>query len=473
MEFITEDFMLQNEYAKKLYTQVKNTPIVDFHCHLSPKEIYEDRPFTNIVDLWLGGDHYKWRAMRAMGIPEEKITGNASNAEKFEAWAITVENLFGNPLYHWTHLELTQIFGWTQPLTHQNWHEAYTYLNDVISKKALSPRKLIQQAKVAFIGTTDNPLDDLSYHQKLQNDASFKTQIAPTFRPEMAFVEHVNFAEFINQLSQLTGVKIKTYTELLSALEYRIEYFVKHGCKASDHSFEKFVYQPVSCEKMDQLLFKTLDKQQLTALEVAQWQTTLFKDLCRLYAKHNLVVQVHFGVLRNNNQRLYQQLGVDSGFDSMTSQGDLEVSLNNFLNELDSKQVLPKMIFYNLNPNYNAAVANTLANFQANEQAIKSKLQFGAAWWFSDTKQGMLHQLTECANQGILANFVGMLTDSRSFLSYPRHDYFRRILCNLVGEWIQLGEIPADMKMASRFVEKIAYDNARKYFEVNNNGNEF
>lgn len=473
MEFIDENFMLQNEPAKRLYEDIKKSPIIDFHCHLSPQEIYEDKVFTNIVDLWLGADHYKWRAMRAMGIPEEKITGVASKETKFEAWAQTVENLLGNPLYHWAHLELKEVFGWTKPLTSKNWKEAYNYLNDVIKQKQLSPRKLIKQFNVDFIGTTDSPLDNLEYHDKLRADSSFKTIVAPTFRPDQAFIGNDDFANFLTKISELTNIKITNYQDLLKAMEQRLDYFVKLGCKATDHSFLKLTYEPVNDEKMDQLLSKASAKNELTIKEIEQWQTTLFMDLCKMYAKNNLVVQVHFGAVRNNNQKMFESLGADSGYDSLTSQVDLEINLNSLLNSLEMQDSLPKMIFYNLNPSYNASLANTLANFQGNNLGIKSKLQFGAAWWFSDNKQGMLNQMIECGNQGILGNFVGMLTDSRSFLSYPRHDYFRRILCNLVGDWMQLGEIPADMEMASNFVNNIVYRNAREYFEVNNHGNEF
>ncbi|EAK8386838.1 glucuronate isomerase [Listeria monocytogenes] len=466
MAFITEDFMLQSEESKKLYQEVKNLPIVDFHCHLDPKLIYEDKVFENIVDIWLGGDHYKWRIMRAQGISECNITGKSEPKEKFKAWAKTLDNALGNPLYHWTHLELKQIFGWEDPLTSDNWEEVYDYLNKVIQDKKISPRKLITAANVTFIGTTDSPIDTLSYHEKIAQDSSFTVKVKPTYRPEAAFTSHPDFVSFVEKLERITETTITSYNKLLSALALRLDYFVQHGCRMSDHSFGKLVYVKVTEEEMDGILVKALRGSSLTSFEEEQWQSRLFIDLCQLYNEKEIVTQVHFGALRNNNTKLYCQLGSDIGVDSLRDQTNLGFHLNHLLDALYQKNQLPKMIFYNLDPKYNALIANTLANFQANEKGIQSQLQFGAAWWFSDTKRGILDQLEEYANQGLLGHFVGMLTDSRSFLSYPRHDYFRRILCQLLGEWMVLGEIPIDGKAATRIVKKIAHLNAEKYIGV-------
>ena len=471
MTFITDDFMLHTPTAKELYQSISQDPIIDFHYHLSPKEIYEDRPFDNIVDLWLAGDHYKWRAMRAHGISEAKITGNSTPEEKFAAWADTVENLIGNPLYHWTHLELKQVFGWEGPLSHRNWQAAYNYLNHFIYEHQLSARKLISSFNVEFIGTTDGPLDSLSYHEKLANDPSFSTVVVPTFRPDIFFDTTPKFKDSLKTLAKLTELNISTYQDLLAALDKRLEYFIAHGCLASDHSFQTLAHYHLEPEHA-QLLFEKLKMgQELTLTEQLQWQSKLFADLCSLYHQHQLVVQVHFGALRNNYRRLFQQLGVDSGFDSMNEQTELATTLNRLLDDLASQDKLPKMIFYNLNPAYNELLANTLANFQANEANIAGKLQFGAAWWFNDTKRGMLHQLETYAEQGLLAHFIGMLTDSRSFLSYPRHDYFRRILCNLVGDWVETGEAPHD-ETVFELVKNISYRNAQTYFGGNKNGND-
>lgn len=457
--------MLTNEPAKKIYEQIKNQPIFDYHCHLDPKEIFEDKVYDNIVDLWLGGDHYKWRLMRANGISEKYITGLASKLDKFKAFAKTLETAYGNPVYHWSALELKNVFGVEEVLTTINAEKIYNRLNDYLTENKISPRKLIANSNVTFIGTTDNPLDNLEWHKKLAEDESFDTVIAPTFRPDEAFIEHANFKNFVLRLSDVTQTSISSFSNFIDSLEKRIIYFLKHGCKASDISFTEITFEKSDPESLDDLFTKVMAGYQATPLEIKQWQTAVFTELCRLYKKYGFVTQVHFGALRNNHSQLYHLLGTDIGVDSIGDQTQLAYHMNRLLDHLDRENSLPKMIWYNLNPSYNITVANTLQNFQANESGVAGYLQFGAGWWFADTKLGMISQMNALAEQGILTNFVGMLTDSRSFLSYQRHDYFRRILATYLGQWIESGEVPEDYEVLGKMAKKIAYENAFNYFK--------
>ncbi|MBK0347157.1 glucuronate isomerase [Aerococcaceae bacterium zg-ZJ1578] len=462
--FNDKNFMLNNEPAKKLYEQIKEEPIFDYHCHLNPQEIFEDEVYDNIVDLWLGGDHYKWRLMRANGIAENEITGSASKLDKFKAFARTLEKSYGNPVYHWSAMELKNVFGIEEPLTAANAEELYHQLNAYLVEYQISPRKLIKASKVAFVGTTDSPLDSLEWHEKLAADNSFETVVAPTFRPDEAFIEHVNFKNFVTRLSAVTGKKVTDFTDFMSALEQRIAYFAKHGCKASDISFTEIVFEQVDKALLDELLNKVIEGYEPNQQEINQWQTAVFAELCRLYKQYGFVTQVHFGALRNNHSILYQQLGTDIGIDSMGDQTRLAINMNRLLDNLVQKDSLPKMVWYNLNPAYNIVVANTLQNFQANDAGIAGYLQFGAGWWFADTKLGMISQMNALAEQGVLANFIGMLTDSRSFLSYQRHDYFRRILANYLGQWMVDGEVPEDYDALGAVAKAISYGNAVRYF---------
>ncbi|MBD3949084.1 glucuronate isomerase [Tuanshanicoccus lijuaniae] len=462
--FNDKNFMLNNEPAKKLYEQIKEEPIFDYHCHLNPQEIFEDEVYDNIVDLWLGGDHYKWRLMRANGIAENEITGSASKLDKFKAFARTLEKSYGNPVYHWSAMELKNVFGIEEPLTAANAEELYHQLNAYLVEHQISPRKLIKASKVAFIGTTDSPLDSLEWHEKLAADNSFETVVAPTFRPDEAFIEHVNFKNFVTRLSSVTGKKVTDFTDFMFALEQRIAYFAEHGCKASDISFTEIVFEQVDKALLDELLNKVIEGYEPNQQEINQWQTAVFAELCRLYKQYGFVTQVHFGALRNNHSILYQQLGADIGIDSMGDQTRLAINMNRLLDNLVQKDSLPKMVWYNLNPAYNIVVANTLQNFQANDAGIAGYLQFGAGWWFADTKLGMISQMNALAEQGILANFIGMLTDSRSFLSYQRHDYFRRILANYLGQWMVDGEVPEDYDALGAVAKAISYGNAVRYF---------
>lgn len=466
MAFNDMNFMLNGPTAVKLYNEAaKDQPIFDYHCHLDPQEIYEDKPYDNIVDIWLGGDHYKWRLMRANGVQEKYITGDASKEEKFQAFAETVSKAFGNPLYHWSHMELKAVFGIEEAITPDNWQAIYEQANAYIQEHGVSPRQLIKDANVNFIGTTDHPLDDLEWHQKLKDEADFETVVAPTFRPDEAFVDHANFQTFTQALAEKTGVDITSFQSFVDAMEARIQFFQEMGCKAADISFGAVEYTEADEATLDSILQKALNGEAITSEEAKQWQTEIFVALNGLYKTYNFASQVHFGPMRNNNTPYSSQTGPDTGFDSMGDQTDLGKNLNAFLDRLSRDGKLPKMIWYPVNPTYNILVANTLQNYQANEEGIQSQLQFGSAWWFADTKLGMLDQMQALAEQGMLANFIGMLTDSRSFLSYQRHDYFRRILCSLVGDWVDKGEVPDNEALLYPFIEGICYSNAEAFFK--------
>lgn len=464
MTFNDDNFMLQGEAAKKLYEIAKDQPIYDFHCHLDPQEIYEDKPFDNIVSVWLGGDHYKWRLMRANGVSEKYITGDASNEEKFKAWVETVSVAIGNPLYHWSHLEMRDVFGIDEVITKDNWKELYDRMNDFIEENELSPRDLIKQSDVRFIGTTDHPLDDLEWHQKLKEDDSFDTVVAPTFRPDEVFVNHANFAGFTEALAEKTDQEITDFASFMSALEDRIEFFAEMGAQASDMSLAEIVYKEADEDELNKIFEKANNGDGVSTEEAQKWQTAVLVELARLYKENHFVMQIHFGALRDNNTAYAEELGADVGFDSMGDQTDLPDHLNNLLDRLVREDHLPKMIWYNLNPAYNTVLPNTLANFQANEAGVHGKLQFGAGWWYNDTKRGMIDQMDNYAEQGILANFVGMLTDSRSFLSYQRHDYFRRILASYIGKWVDDEEVPDSEDLLRPIIEGISYKNAEQFF---------
>ncbi len=466
MSFMNEDFMLTNESAKKLFAACKDMPIFDYHCHLDPQEIYEDKPFTDITTTWLGGDHYKWRLMRANGVPERLITGDASNEEKFEAWAKTLAKAFGNPLYHWSHLEMFRIFGIEEHMTEDNWKEMYDRMNAVIKEKELSPLKMIKASNVAMIGTTDGPLDTLEWHKKIAEDEKFDgVTVAPSFRPDAAFVEHADFADFTKKLAEITEIKIDNFESFVEAMENRVAYFVEHGCRATDISFSEITFYEDESLDVDEIFNRAIQGETLSREEELVWQTKLFSALSKIYHDYDLISQIHFGARRNNNEKYFPITGPDAGFDSIGDQTALAENLNQLLNHLVMNDSLPKTILYNLNPAYNKVVANAAQNFQANEEGIQSKVQFGSGWWFADTELGMIDQMQVTAEEGLLANFVGMLTDSRSFLSYQRHEYFRRILADLVGTWVEERKVPNDEKLLTEFVQDICYNNVAKYFE--------
>lgn len=467
MSFIHDDFMLTNETGKHLYHQyAENMPIFDYHCHLSPQLIAENHQFETITEIWLAGDHYKWRAMRANGIPEEKITGSASPEEKFKAWAETAEASLGNPLYHWTHMELKEYFGIDERLTSKNWKDIYDRMNQVIKEDKLTTQKLIQGSNVRFVGTTDNPTDSLEYHDQLKEDKDFTVTVAPSFRPDEAFhIDDERFKGFLDRMESIFGEKPDSYSMLIEQLSERINFFDERGTLASDHALEKMVFVEAAEEEIESIFQKAVKQEPITVREKEQYLTRILIDLAALYHEKGWAMQIHFGAIRNTNSYWYDRLGPDTGFDSiLDTEGDA-FALNHLLNEMAKREALPKMIIYNLNPTQNHVVASAVANFQVNDEGIKSKIQFGAGWWFNDTEAGMLRQMETLADHGLLMNFVGMLTDSRSFLSYPRHDYFRRILCNFIGEQVEAGKYPEDEELLGRMIENISYHNAVNYFK--------
>lgn len=458
MKLDMEKLMLNSELASKLYTEyAKDIPIYDCHCHLDPKEIYEDKEFSNISKIWLNGDHYKWRAMRANGIREEYITGDKTDYEKFYAWASTLDKCILNPLYHWNALELKRYFNIDEILTSKNANVIWDAVNSI----KYSPRKLIEISNVNTLCTTDSPISDLKYH-KLIRESNFKTNVLPGFRPDEALsIGKSKFYNFINQIPSVVGYEIKGYEDLVRALSERIKYFDENGTCVCDHGLTYMPFEKASLEEVKEIFKKALNKEELSEKEVNKYLTRLLVDLSKEYKKYDWTMQIHFGAIRDNNKKYFEKLGYDTGFDSITDDTNLAYKLNGLLNEMVENDSLPKMIIYNLNPMYNDLIASTIANFQINN----GNMQFGAAWWFNDTKEGMLKQMKCLANNGLFSKFVGMLTDSRSFLSYTRHDYFRRILCDFIADLVEKNEIPKDMDMLKELIQNICYYNAKRYFE--------
>ena len=450
MSFINNNFMLKTETARKLYEAVKNLPIVDYHCHLSPKMIAEDYKFRNAFDLFLSGDHYKWRQMRTNGIDEEYITGGADEYEKFKAFARTIPYLIGNPLYHWTHLELKRYFDIDETLNEESCERIWNRVNECLAKDEYSAQNLIKRSNVAIICTTDDPIDTLEYHEQLVN---FETKILPTFRPDKAVeIGKETFVPYIEQ----TGVK--SYSEFVAWMRARIQYFHDHGCRLSDHALE---YVPYGEGDAEVAFNKRMSGDDLTNEEIDAFKTAILTVCAEEYTRLGWAMQLHIGALRNNNRKMYEKLGADVGFDSINDLCIAE-NLSKFMNSLEYRDVLPKTILYTLNPKDNYVLGTMLGNFQ--KAPVAGKIQFGSGWWFNDQRDGMEAQMQALANLGTLSRFVGMLTDSRSFVSYPRHEYFRRILCNLIGKWVEDGEYPADMERLTEIVSGICYHNAIRYF---------
>lgn len=466
MTFIHDDFMLENETAKRLYHEyAKDMPIFDYHCHISPQLIAEDYAFEDIGEIWLAGDHYKWRAMRANGVPERLITGDSTNKEKFEAWAATVPNTVGNPLYHWSAMELKTYFGVDELLNEDNWESIYEQANAKIKDEKLTARKLIEMSNVHLVGTTDNPDDSLEYHVALK-DSDFGPKVVPSFRPDAALdVASDRFRKFIKDIGVVVGETVDSYAALVSALAKRIDFFDELGTVASDHALETIDYIEKDDTYIEAVFQKAVDNDTLTKEEKTAYQSRLLYDLAGFYTEKNWVMQIHFGALRNNNSKYFDLLGYDTGFDSIRDTANDAFGLNRLLDAFSANERLPKMILYPLNPNQFDTIASTIANFQVNDQGVKSKIQLGSGWWFNDTERGMIHQMEALADHGLLMHFVGMLTDSRSFVSYPRHDYFRRILCQLIGEKVEKGKIPNDEKLLKQLIENISFNNAVRYFQ--------
>jgi glucuronate isomerase len=461
-QFIGQDFLLNTATAKRLYHDyVENLPLIDYHCHLSPKEIYEDRSYENITQLWLGADHYKWRLMRANGIEEKYITGNASDEEKFEKWAQTIEGAIGNPLYHWSHLELKKYFGYEGVLTYKTAKDVWSLCNEKLKQSTMSARNLILQSNVKVICTTDDPADDLSWHKRLRED-DFKVKVLPTFRPDLAIaIEKTDFTEYIQRLSRVSGVQITDFRNLVKALNLRMDVFGLAGCCISDHGLSYIMYETFNNQEIERIFDKRMHGKVLCMTEIRKYKTALLIELGKSYAERNWVMQLHYGVQRDLNSCIFEKLGADAGIDAIDSKCSA-VEMGQFLNVLCKQHLLPKTIIYSLNPMDDAIIDTVIGCFQDSSQA--GKIQHGSAWWFNDHITGMKKQMTSLANTGLLKNFVGMLTDSRSFISYARHEYFRRILCQMIGEWVENGEYPNDDEQLKSIVENIAYYNAKKYF---------
>jgi len=466
MGFINDRFMIGNEVGARLYLDIaKDLPIIDYHCHLDAKDIYENKSIENITQLWLSGDHCKWRAMRANGIDEYYITGDATDEEKFKAWAETVEAAFGNPLYHWTHLELNKYFSCDETLDSHSWQRIMAHCNRLIKEGGFTPRQLMARSGVEVICTTDAPLDSLEYHRLLQQDDTFSIKVLPTFRPDDVFNEDPQqFKAFVARLTQQTDINIATFKDFSDAIEKRVEWFHEAGCRISDHGPVNIDYRTAEPAWINQLFMRKAAGEPLSIIENVELNSALFVMLAGHYKAREWAMQIHFGAIRNNNSQMHQRIGINSGFDSINDQSGLAASLNQLLDAMNRAGSLPRTILYNLNASYNDVVATTIANFQHGEKGVKSPIQFGSGWWFNDTRYGMENQLITLAEQGLLMNFIGMLTDSRSFVSYTRHDYFRRILCNLIGGWVEKGEVPDNREILTRMIRNICHDNACRYF---------
>lgn len=461
--FMDDDFLLQTDVAKKLYHEyAEKMPILDYHCHINPREIAEDRQFENITQVWLGGDHYKWRFMRSCGVDEYYITGDAPDKEKFLKWAECLGKAIGNPLYHWSHLELKAYFGFHGALSAKNAEEVWELCNRKLAEPAMSVRNIIKQSGVTLICTTDDPVDTLEWHKQIAEDASFDVHVLPAWRPDKAMnLEKPDYREYIQKLSEVSGVKISTFEDLKKALIIRLDFFASMGCLVSDHGLEYVMYEPAADTEIEAIFTKAMNQESITRREEMQFKTAFLTFLCGEYKKKNWVLQLHYGVKRDNNQPMFSKIGPDTGYDCINNYAP-SAQTADFLNHLEERGCLPRTILYSLNPNDNEAIGTILGCFQSSEAV--AKIQQGSAWWFNDNKTGMENQMISLANLGNLSGFVGMLTDSRSFLSYTRHEYFRRILCNLLGNWVENGEFPEDYDILGEIVQNISYNNAVNYF---------
>ncbi len=462
--FMNEDFLLRTDAAKKLYHDYAETmPIIDYHCHLKPEEIALDKKYRSITEVWLGGDHYKWRAMRGRGVSEKLITGDASDHDKFIAWARTLPYLIGNPLYHWTHLELQRYFGIYEPLSEANAEAVWEKCNALLAQDGFSARGLILRSNVKAVCTTDDPIDDLRWHKMIAADEAFPVGVYPTFRPDKAVnITKPTFKSYISALADAAGMTITTVSDVKAALSARLDVFCDAGCRISDHGLD---YVPFADDAAaaEAAFAKAMAGDVLTKYESDAYQTAILLHCGREYAARGIAMQLHFAALRDNSRRMFPILGPDTGFDAI-SDDTCAVALSNLLGTLDLTNELPKTVLYSLNPSHNELLISLATCFNGNEDGILGKVQLGSGWWFLDQKDGMVRQLNALAHIGVLSAFVGMLTDSRSFLSYTRHEYFRRILCNYLGDWMDAGEIPADFETIGGIVKDISFNNTNRYF---------
>ena len=462
--FMDKDFLLNTETARTLYHEVSaKCPIIDYHCHLNPREIYEDRRYENITQVWLGGDHYKWRLMRCAGVAEKYITGTeTTDYEKFCKWAEVIGKGIGNPLYHWSHLELRAYFGYQGALSAKTADEVWNLCNEKLQSEGYSARGLIAMSNVETVCTTDDPIDTLEWHQKILADASMKTNVLPAWRPDKAVnIEKPDYPDYLAKLAATSGIEIKTFEDLKKALAIRMDYFAQNRCCLSDHGLNYVTYAPASAEEVEAIFARRLAGETMSADDQAKFKTACLLFCGKEYKNRNWTMQLHYGCRRDNNLTMFAKMGPDTGFDCIDNYAPAAQTAA-FLGALEADGALPQTILYSLNPNDNQAIDTICGCFQSDEAV--SKVQHGSAWWFNDHFQGMTDQLVSLANLGYLAGFVGMLTDSRSFLSYPRHEYFRRILCRLLGEWVEDGRFPCDMDILSEIVRGISYENAKKYF---------
>ena len=467
--FINENFMLSNETARQLFHgEAEKLPIIDYHCHLSPREIAENIRFRDITQLWLvdghSGDHYKWRAMRANGVPEEYITGDKSSWEKFEKWAATMPYLMRNPLYHWSHLELSRVFGIDKILKPETAREIFEECNAKLATPEFRGQALIRKFNVEVVCTTDDPADDLRWHKQIA-EHPFGTKVLPTWRPDkvMGIEDVKSFNEYLGRLSEAAGIEIRSYSSLIEALRKRHDFFAEQGCRLSDHGIEEFYAEDYTDAEIKAIFNKVYGGTELTKEEILKFKSAMLVIFGEMDWEKGWTQQFHYGAIRNNNSRMFKQLGPDTGFDSIGEFATAK-AMSKFLDRLNSKGKLTKTILYNLNPCANEVIATMIGNFQ--DGSIPGKIQFGSGWWFLDQKDGMEKQMNALSVLGLLSRFVGMLTDSRSFLSYPRHEYFRRTLCNLVGRDVENGEIPAaEMERVNQMIEDISYYNAKKFFQ--------
>ncbi len=461
--FLDADFLLDTPAAKKLYHEfAENLPILDYHCHIDPREIYEDRQFENLTQLWLGGDHYKWRLMRASGVPEAFVTGQADDALRFQKWAEALSTAIGNPLYHWSHLELQRYFGFSGHLTGENAMQVYHDCNALLQGPEYTVRGILRRSRVTLLCTTDDPADPLEWHEKLAADGTLETKVLPAWRPDRALMaEKADYLTYLQKLSAAAEMEIRSFADLKAALLLRMDFFSARGCTVSDHGMGFVPFAPAAEAEAEAIFARRLRGTLPTEAELERFSTALLLFLGREYARRGWVMQLHFGVRRNNNSARFRDLGPDTGFDSIGPQVPME-KLSAFLNALAETDELPKTVLYSLNPNDSAAIQSIMGCYQDGE--IRGKVQQGSAWWFNDHLDGMRDQLRSFASIGNLSTFIGMLTDSRSFLSYTRHEYFRHILCALLGSYVEEGLYPPDWAALETIVKDICYNNAVRYF---------
>ena len=462
--FMNQDFLLKTETAKKLYHEhAAVMPIIDYHCHINPQEIYEDKRYDSITQVWLGGDHYKWRAMRSCGVAEYYITGDASLAEKFQKWAESMPNLIGNPLYHWTHLELQRYFGIYEPLTGNNAMEIYEKCNAILAQPDMSARGIIRKSNVKLLCTTDDPADDLRWHELMAADPTMPAVVLPAFRPDKAMrADKADFPQYVGKLEAVVGYSIDTVEDMRRALAQRVDYFEAHGCRTADHGLDYAFYVEATEEQLNDIFARAKAGKGITWDEQLAYHTALLLSVGRSYQKYDWVNQLHFGCIRDNSRKMFAKLGPDTGFDAINDASNA-LGLSRLLSALEENGALTRTILYSLNPSDNGVVGTLMGCFQS-DSPIPGKIQQGSAWWFNDHKPGMEAQMISLMSLGAMGTFNGMLTDSRSFLSYTRHEYFRRILCNLFGRMVEDGEYPADLDRLGTMVENISYNNTLRYF---------